>query len=84
LAADLAKPGGEGRQMSIITMGFGLGIALGPLIAGLLAVFDFDLPFVIVGLMLMGSAGVIYLSVPETVQRKPKLLAGVKNKNCTS
>jgi MFS family permease len=80
LAADLAKPGGEGRQMSIITMGFGLGIALGPLIAGLLAVFDFDLPFVIVGLMLIGSAGVIYLSVPETVQRKPKLLVGVKTK----
>ncbi len=78
LAADLAKPGGEGRQMSIITMGFGLGIALGPLIAGLLAVFDFDLPFVIVGLMLIGSAGVIYLSVPETVQRKPKLRVGAK------
>jgi MFS family permease len=51
LAADLAKPGGEGRQMSIITMGFGLGIALGPLIAGLLGVFHFDLPFLIMGLM---------------------------------
>jgi MFS family permease len=78
LAADLAKPGGEGRQMSIITMGFGLGIALGPLMAGLLAVFDFELPFVIVGLMLIGSAGVIYLSVPETVQRKPRPPVGAK------
>jgi MFS family permease len=72
LAADLAKPGGEGRQMSIITMGFGLGIALGPLIAGLLAVVDFDLPFVFVGLMVIGAAGVIFHSVPETVQHKPK------------
>jgi MFS family permease len=31
-AADLAKTGGEGRQMSLITMGFGLGLALGPLL----------------------------------------------------
>jgi MFS family permease len=72
LAGDLAKPGGEGRQMSIITMGFGLGIALGPLIAGLLAVFNFDLPFLFVGLMSIGGAGVIYRSVTETVRRKPK------------
>ena len=76
LAADLAKPGGEGRQMSIITMGFGLGIALGPLVAGLLAVLDFDLPFLFVALMLIGSAGVIYRSVPETVQRKAKRKVG--------
>jgi MFS family permease len=76
LAADLARPGGEGRQMSIITMGFGLGIALGPLTAGLLAVLDFDLPFLFVALLLMGSAGVIYRSVPETVHRKPKHKVG--------
>ena len=31
VAADLAKKGSEGRQLSIITMSFGLGIALGPL-----------------------------------------------------
>ena len=73
LAADLAKQGGEGRQMSILTMGFGLGIAVGPLLAGLLAVFNFELPFLFVGLMLMLSAGVIYHFVPETVQRKPKI-----------
>ncbi len=76
LAADLAKQGGEGRQMSIITMGFGLGIAIGPLVAGLLAVFAFDLPFLFVALMSIASAGVIYHGVPETVQRQPKLQAG--------
>jgi MFS family permease len=76
LAADLARPGGEGRQMSIITMGFGFGIALGPLLAGLLAVFEFDLPFFFVGLMLMGSAWVIYQGVPETVRHRPKTKAG--------
>ena len=29
VAADLSKSGGEGRQMSMITMGFGLGMAVG-------------------------------------------------------
>lgn len=53
-------------------MGFGLGIAIGPLIAGLMAVLSFDLPFVLVGLMLVGSAGVVFWIVPETVQLRPK------------
>jgi MFS family permease len=47
LAADLSKGGGEGRQMSIITMGFGLGIALGPLIAGILAVYSSELKLIL-------------------------------------
>ena len=58
--------------MSVITMGFGLGIALGPLIAGLLAVLNFNLPFFFVAGMLLVSAGVIYRNVPETVQRRPR------------
>jgi MFS family permease len=67
LAGDLAKVGGEGQQMSIVTMGFGLGIALGPLIAGLLAVSSFRLPFFFVGFPLRVSAWIIRGKVPETV-----------------
>ena len=67
LAGDLAKVGGEGRQMSIVTMGFGLGIATGPLIAGLLAVFSFQLPFFFIGGLLLLSAWIIHKKVPETV-----------------
>ena len=70
LAADLAYRGGEARQMSVITMGFGLGIAVGPFLAGLLAGADFDLPFVLVGALLVISAWVIYRKVPETVGQK--------------
>jgi MFS family permease len=70
LAADLSRAGGEGRQMSITTMGFSLGISIGPLIAGVLAVFSFRLPFLIGGAMLMGSAWVIYRYVPETVRHR--------------
>jgi MFS family permease len=70
LAADLARTGGEGRQMSIITMGFGLGIALGPLLAGVLAVSSFELPFLVGGLMSLIGAWIVHRYVPETVQRK--------------
>ena len=69
-AADMAQSGGEGRQMSFITMGFGLGVALGPLLAGVLAVDSFGLPFVIAGLLSLGAAWVIYRYVPETVNRQ--------------
>jgi len=69
LAADLAKPGGEGRQMSILTMGFGLGLALGPLFAGALAVSSFALPFLIGGVLSLTGAWVVSHYVPETVKR---------------
>jgi MFS family permease len=71
LAADLAKAGGEGRQMSFITMGFGLGIAIGPLIAGLLAVYAFELPFIIGGIMSIAGGWIVYQFVPETIALQP-------------
>jgi MFS family permease len=67
LAGDLARAGGEGQQMSIVTMGFGLGIALGPLMAGLLAVSSFQLPFFFMGFLLLMGAWIIHAKVPETV-----------------
>lgn len=70
VAGDMAQAGGEGRQMSIVTMGFGLGIALGPLIAGVLAVSFFQLPFLVGGLLTLIGAFVILRYVPETVRRE--------------
>jgi MFS family permease len=50
LAGDLAKKGGEGREMSFVTMGFGLGLGVGPLVAGGLAGYvGFKAPFFVVG-----------------------------------
>jgi MFS family permease len=50
LAADLAQKGGEGREMSFVTMGFGLGLGVGPLIAGGLGGYvSFESPFLVVG-----------------------------------
>lgn len=69
LAADLSKKGGEGRQLSVVTMGLGFGIALGPLLAGVLAVYFFALPFIVIGLLTLAGTGVVYKYMPETVQR---------------
>ena len=50
LAGDLARKGGEGREMSFLTMGFGLGMGMGPLIAGGLAGYvGFTTPFWVFG-----------------------------------
>lgn len=70
LAADLSRKGGEGRQMSIVTMGFGLGIAIGPLITGILAVQSFTLPFLILAILTLVGLLIVYRYVPETIQPK--------------
>lgn len=70
LAADLTQVGGEGRQMTILPMGFGLGLALGPLTAGALAVVFFELPFLVGGALALLGAWVVYRVVPETVHRR--------------
>jgi MFS family permease len=75
LAADLASAGGEGRQMSIITTGFGLGIAVGPLIAGILAVVSFELPFLIGGGLPLLAAWIVQRNVPETVHAEHQVQA---------
>ncbi len=67
LAADISSPGREAQQMSILTMGFGLGIALGPLLAGILAVVFFELPFIVGGVMSLVAAWVVHQYLPETV-----------------
>ena len=53
------ESGQEGRQMSTVTIGFGLGIAVGPLLAGLLALVSFEMPFLITGLMCLVGAWVV-------------------------
>jgi MFS family permease len=67
LVADLSPPEQRGRQMSTISMGFGLGATIGPLLAGFLAAIHFEIPFIIGGLLSLVGAWVVYRRVPETV-----------------
>lgn len=66
LAADLSRPGSEGEQMSLMTAGFSLGIAAGPLLAGFLASWIFAVPFYLGGAGCLGAAWLVYRQVPET------------------
>jgi MFS family permease len=84
LAADLAQRGGEGRQMSLITTGFGLGVALGPLLAGVLVVLTFELPFLIGGVLSLIGTWVVLRFVPETVHRQESRVATLKEQQMPS
>jgi MFS family permease len=59
-AGDVAETdasGRYGRLMSIVTSGFGFGLAFGPLLAGVLAMHSFELPFAAAGgLCLLGGS----------------------------
>jgi len=68
LAGDTAAPGSEGRQMSFVTMGFLLGSAVGPLLAGILAVWSFQLPFFVGGGLALLGAVVAWRMVVDSVQ----------------
>jgi len=70
LAGDLSQPGSEGRQMSIVTTGFALGISMGTLSAGILAVYSLALPFLTIGVMGLIAAAIVQRIVPETMQKK--------------
>jgi len=68
LAGDLAKKGGEGRDMSFVTMGFGLGMGLGPLLAGGLAGYvGFKVPFYVVGGFCLVAAAWVWRWAEESI-----------------
>ncbi|WP_449406649.1 MFS transporter [Natronobacterium haloterrestre] len=73
LAGDLAPEDGSGSTLSVLTMAFGLGIAVGPLLSGVLVRFGFPVPFV-VGAALASIGVVLVATQVEDVvspQRRP-------------
>jgi MFS family permease len=68
LAGDLARKGGEGREMSFVTMGFGLGLGIGPLLAGALAGYvGFEVPFYVVGALSLVGAVLVWRWAEESI-----------------
>ncbi|MFB6227520.1 MAG: MFS transporter [Halobacteriales archaeon] len=67
LAGDLAGEGQSGSTLSVLTVGFGLGIAFGTLFSGILVGFGFAVPFVVA--TAGGSVGLylVWTQVEETV-----------------
>lgn len=67
LAGDLARKGASGSTLSILTMGFGLGTAIGPLASGFLVRYGFAAPFTVGSLLAALALGIVYTQVQETV-----------------
>jgi MFS family permease len=67
LAGDLAREGQSGTQLSVLTMAFGLGTAVGPLASGALVGFGFVVPFAFGATLAALAAVLVYSQVEETV-----------------
>ncbi|WP_369684826.1 MFS transporter [Halalkalicoccus sp. NIPERK01] len=68
LAGDLATGGDSGTKLSVLTMAFGLGVALGPLSAGFLVSLGFVVPFAVGAALAVIGFGLVYTQVEETVE----------------
>ncbi|ODR79229.1 MFS transporter [Haladaptatus sp. W1] len=71
LAGDIARKGQSGTQLSLLTMAFGLGTAIGPLSSGFLVKFGFQVPFEVGGVLAALGALLVYTQVEETVTKPP-------------
>ncbi|MFO7769649.1 MAG: MFS transporter [bacterium] len=72
MVADRALPGLKVRQMSVMTMAFGLGVAAGPLFSGATAgIIDFHVPFLLGGAASAAAAVMIHLFIRESNPRTP-------------
>jgi MFS family permease len=71
LAGDLAGAGESGTQLSILTMAFGLGVALGPLLSGVLVAFGFVVPFAFGALLAVIGLLLVITQVEESIDSEP-------------
>jgi MFS family permease len=78
LAGDLAREGESGTTLSVLTMGFGFGVALGPLASGWLYGFGFVVPFAVGAAAAAIALVAVFTQVEETldVGEEPAAAAG--------
>ena len=67
LAGDLAPAGRSGSTLSVLTMAFGFGIALGPLASGFLVAYGFVVPFAFGAVLALAGLVLVWTQVEETV-----------------
>ncbi|WP_066413702.1 MFS transporter [Halorubrum aethiopicum] len=68
LAGDLAREGESGTTLSVLTMGFGFGVALGPLASGWLVGFGFVVPFAVGAVLAIVALALVMTQVEETLE----------------
>ncbi len=73
LAGDIASEGQSGSTLSVLTMAFGFGVAVGPLLSGILVAWGFVVPFAF-GALLAALGVVVVLTQVEEVITPPRSL----------
>jgi len=66
IAGDLAGKGESGTKLAVLTMAFGLGVAVGPLLSGALVGFGFVVPFAVGAVLAAIGTVLVYTQVEET------------------
>ncbi len=74
LAGDLAADGESGSKLSVLTMAFGFGIALGPFASGALIGYGFAIPFVFGSLLALVGTLLVLTQIEETLE-SPRALS---------
>ncbi|ARS90466.1 MFS transporter [Natrarchaeobaculum aegyptiacum] len=70
LAGDLAGEGESGSKLSVLTMAFGFGIAVGPLASGALVGYGFVVPFVFGTILAIVGTVLVFTQVEETLETR--------------
>ena len=68
VAGDLAKEGESGTTLSVLTMAFGFGTAIGPLASGLLFGYGFVVPFAVGAVLAVAALVLVVTQVEETLE----------------
>jgi MFS family permease len=74
LAGDIAPEGRSGSTLSVLTMAFGFGVAVGPLSSGFLVAFGFVVPFAFGAVLAAIGAVLVWTQVEETITPKKTLV----------
>jgi MFS family permease len=67
VAGDLATEGESGTTLSVLTMAFGLGTAVGPLASGALFAYGFVVPFAVGAVLAIAALVLVATQVEETL-----------------
>jgi MFS family permease len=73
LAGDIARDGQSGSTLSVLTMAFGLGVAVGPLLSGILVAWGFVVPFAFAALLAAVGIVIVLTQVEEVVTPRRSL-----------
>ena len=70
LAGDLAPENESGSTLSVLTMSFGFGVAVGPLLSGFLVAWGFAVPFAFAAALAGVGVGIVVTQIDEVITPK--------------